>query len=182
MKHNNLRTMILMAIFVALAIVATRLLRVQTAEFRLSFGFIPIMIAAMYLGWWKAGAVAAVADIIGFFLFPVGVFFPGYTVSAFVDGAIQGAFLEGPKARKPLNVILGCFLAILISNTFLNTLWVMLTTYGGDISRIPLLLSIRVPNQAIMLVVRIILAKLFYEALVRRVRLRGVERFDPALL
>lgn len=62
-------------------------------------------------------------------LFPIGPYFPGYTLSAFLSGIIYGLFLYGRKAT-----VLRSFLAALCSLTVcslgLNSLWIYLTTSG----------------------------------------------------
>lgn len=96
---------------------------------KLAFNFIPVALVALMYGPIYAGCVAGLGDFIGAMLFPIGPYFPGYTLSAFLSGIIYGLFLYGRKAT-----VLRSFLAALCSLTVcslgLNSLWIYLTTSG----------------------------------------------------
>jgi ECF transporter S component (folate family) len=81
------------AILIAMAVVLTRVLAINTMLVKIGFGFIPIIVAALYFGPLYTGVISAIADIIGVFMFPVGAFNPFFTISYFVMGVVYGVFL-----------------------------------------------------------------------------------------
>lgn len=118
----NLRKYTLMGILVAMEIVLSRFLSIQTWNLKISLSFVPIVAAAMLFGAMEAGTVAVIADIIGALLFPTGVYFPGFTVTAFLTGFLFGAFLE--KKTSFIRVIMVVLLTQIAISLFLNTLWI----------------------------------------------------------
>ncbi len=81
------------AILVALAVVLTRVLAINTMLVKIGFGFVPIIVAAIYFGPFYTGVIAAIADVVGTLMFPVGAFNPAFTVTAFLSGLTYGLFL-----------------------------------------------------------------------------------------
>lgn len=119
---KNPRVIVFMGLFIALEVVLTRFIAIQTPIVRIGFGFIPIALSAIMFGPVVGGVTGALADIIGMALFPKGAYFPGFTLSAFLGGAIYGLFLY----KKPVTVIrVGA--AVLLIKVFvdllLNTVW-----------------------------------------------------------
>lgn len=116
--------LVLSGLFVALSVVLTRITRpVELPFLRVSFGFIATSFASMLLGPFVSGIIAAVSDVAGYFMFPSGsAFFPGFTFSAFMTGALYGVFLY----KKP-KTLLRITLAVLCVSVFvdlgLNTIW-----------------------------------------------------------
>jgi ECF transporter S component (folate family) len=122
---KNTRIVIFMGLFVALEIVLTRFLSIQTPIVRIGFGFVPIALAAMMFGPLVGGMTAALADIIRMMLFPNGVsYFPGFTLTAFLGGVIYGIILY----RKPKSIIriaLSVIIIRLFANIGLDTVWLV---------------------------------------------------------
>lgn len=110
------------ALLIALQIILTRFLSIQTPIVRISFFFVPIAISAIMFGPWIAGMLAAVSDVMGFFLNPVGTFHPGFILSAALTGIIYGLFLY----KREINWMWVGLAALVISvgiNLGLNSLW-----------------------------------------------------------
>ncbi len=121
----SLRTLVRVSMLVALAVVFTRFIAINTLYMKIGFGFVPIVICAILYGPVWAGVAAAVADIIGTFLFPVGAYFPGFTLTAALTGIVFGLFLynqEKTLARLSLAILINCFGISLLGNTFNLTL------------------------------------------------------------
>ncbi len=83
------------ALLVALAVVLTRFASVRIAiggveGIRLGFGALPIIMAGVYFGPLAGGVVGAVADVVGFFLSPMGAYMPHFTLTSALTGAIPG--------------------------------------------------------------------------------------------
>lgn len=90
----NTQQLVTMALLVALDIVLSRFASLNLWNTRIGFGFVPVVVAGMLLGPFKAALTAAVADVIGALLFPTGAFFPGFTVTAVLRGIMYGVVLK----------------------------------------------------------------------------------------
>lgn len=124
---GNTRKMVMIGFFIAIEIILTRFLSIQTPIIRFGFGFIPLSFSAMLFGPVAGAITGAVADIIGMMLFPKGAYFPGFTVSAALSGAIYGMYFY----KRPKNLV-NIFLAVVTITLFvdlgLNTIWLSILT------------------------------------------------------
>ena len=98
---SKAKTIAFVGLLVSMEIIFTRFLSFQTPIIRIGFGFIPIAFSAILFGPLIGGMAAAAADIIGMMIFPKGPYFPGFTLSAFLTGAIYGLFLY----RNPVTIV-----------------------------------------------------------------------------
>jgi len=97
-RNNQLMILVSCALLIAMNVVLVRFCSITTTYLRLSFGFIPLAIAAMMFGPGYACAVGAIADLLGAILFPSGPFWPGFTVVAGLCGLLYGMLREKPGA------------------------------------------------------------------------------------
>lgn len=136
MKKIEIKDLAVMSLLIALEIVLTRFLAIQTPIVRVSFSFIPLALLGMMYGPLYAGIGAAVADIIGAILFPSGAFFPGFTLTAFLTGVVYGLFLY--KHEKSLFRICGAVLVVVLGLSLgLDSMWVQMTTGKAFLALIP---------------------------------------------
>ncbi len=134
-KLSPTHRLVLMAMLAAVQIVLSRFLSINLWNLKIGFSFVPIALAGMLLGPFAAGLTGAVADIVGATLFPSGVFFPGFTLTAFLTAFGYGCFLY---KKLDMTHILGAVLfSEIIGTLLLNTLWLSML-YGTPF--IPLLL------------------------------------------
>lgn len=163
---RRIRQTVLSALLIASQVVLARFLAIQTPILTISFSFLPIFLAGMILGWRRAAIIAAIGDLIGALLFPVGSFFPGYTLTTALTGLVAGLTLyrtNGVKVdrRFILRLLLCAVLVSGVLNGGLNTLWIMITTGGASNIIVP----VRLAKQLIMIPVQILttlaLAKAF---------------------
>ncbi|NLC78859.1 MAG: 5-formyltetrahydrofolate cyclo-ligase [Ruminococcaceae bacterium] len=89
---------------------------------KIGFAFVPVVIAALLYGPVWAGAVAGLGDLLGAILFPVGAYFPGFTLSAFLTGVFYGIFLYKRKF-KLWRALCAAALSSLVCSMALDTLW-----------------------------------------------------------
>ena len=151
MSRFNTRTLSLAALLTALEIVLSRFLSISAWNTKIGFAFVPVVLAALLLGPLWAGIVAALADFLGAMLFPVGAFFPGFTLIAFLMGLCYGLFLH---RKQSLPRILGAVAVHQLAlSLLLNTLWISVL-YGSPFG--PLLLS-RLPQCALLAAVQLAL-------------------------
>lgn len=158
MKAMNTKSIVFVGVFVALSIVLTRFLSFQLPFLRISFGFLPIALSAILFGPLTGGITGALADVIGFAVAGQGNFFPGFTLSAFLAGAIYGFFLH----RKQKNIV-SITAAVVIITVFidmlLNTLWISILLKKAFMAYLPL----RALKAVLWLPVQVIAIKLVWQ-------------------
>ena len=158
----------------AMGVVLAALRPVNLWNLRISFTFLPIAVAAILFGPTSAALLGALIDVLGALLFPSGVFFPGYTLTAMVQGLIYGLFLyerpdgdREPAPRRELLRVIGAVLVYtLVCSLGLNTLWISVTSGSPFLP----LLSTRLLQAAVMTPVQLAVIVLLRPVLVR---LRG---------
>ena len=150
------KKIILSALLLALLIILSRFLSIKTPIMKISFGFVPTMLCAIWLGPKYTILINVLGDIIGATLFPTGPYFVGYTITTAVAGLIYGTILHKKENYSDkqllIRLIISTTLVAVIGNMFLNTLWVSIT--GGKAFMV--LFWTRVPKQLIMIPVHVI--------------------------
>lgn len=121
------RILVTAGLLIALDIILTRFLAIQTPILRISLGFIPIALSGMLFGPLTGGITAALGDILGMMILPAGPYFPGFTFSAFCSGYIYGTFLH-KKAHSLPRTLLAAGVIIFVVDLGLNTLWLSFIT------------------------------------------------------
>ena len=144
------RTLTTLALLTALEIVLSRFLSVNAWNIKIGFSFVPIVIAAVLYGPLAAGIVAALGDFIGALLFPIGAYFPGFTLTAFLTGCVFGLFLY--KKQNWLRVIAAVGINQFVLSLFLNTFWISVLY---DSPYVPLLAT-RVIQSVILTAVQLV--------------------------
>lgn len=122
MNHVNVKTIVFTAIFISLTIIFTHVFAIQTPFIRISFGFLPVALFAMLFGPIKGACMAALSDLLGCLIFSPGLYFPGFTVSAFLSGLIYGYFFYNKKITL-VKIIFASSIIFILIDLFLNTLW-----------------------------------------------------------
>jgi ECF transporter S component (folate family) len=135
--NNKTRTIIHVSLLIALEVVLSRFCSIATPVMKIGFGFVPVAVCGMMYGPAWAAIAGALADITGASLFPVGPFFPGFTVSAALTGAVFGLFLrkqQGNWLQLAGAVGVNCLGVSLLLSTFWLTIitsssfWALLPT------------------------------------------------------
>lgn len=155
---SKTKKMILSALLLALDIVLSRIISVPIGHIKFSFGFVPLILSAIWLGPKYSILIAVLNDLIGALLFPVGEIFIGYTITALLDGAIYGFLLyknpgaEWTKKKFAIRLILSTFLVSVVCNLLLSSLWSYIIS--GDAYL--LILSVKLSLEVIRFPVKII--------------------------
>ena len=155
------RTLTTLALLTAIEIVLSRFLSINAWNIKIGFSFVPVVIAAILYGPIAAGVVAALGDFLGAILFPIGAYFPGFTLTAFLTGCVFGFFLH-EKQSWP-RIIASVVINQLILSLFLNTLWISIL-YGSPYGP---LLATRVVQCLILTAFQLICIPLIAQALQR---------------
>jgi ECF transporter S component (folate family) len=117
-----------MALLIAIEIVLSRFLSFSAWNMKIGLSFLPVAVAGILLGPIPAGIVAALGDFIGAVLFPIGAYFPGFTLTAFLTGCCFGAFLF--HKQTPRRILAAVAVNQLAFSLALNSLWISML-YGS---------------------------------------------------
>ncbi|MBQ4517741.1 MAG: folate family ECF transporter S component [Clostridia bacterium] len=148
-RFLSTRKLATIALLLALHIVVTRFIAVETQIFRISFSFVPTSLCAMLFGPWIGAIFGFVADLLGMLVFPKGPYFPGFGLNEALYALTYGLFLFNKK--KDFRHIFPCLiLQTIIIDLGLSTLWLHLL-YGNPIM---LILSSRIVSAIVMLPVK----------------------------
>lgn len=110
-------------LMIALKVILTRFLAIETQFVRIGFNFIPSILLAIMYGPWVGATSGALADLLGFFLFPKGFpYYPGYTLSAAIGPMIYGLILYRKKLTLG-RIIAACLAVTVLVNVGMNSLW-----------------------------------------------------------
>ena len=165
-ENQNTSRLIVIAFFIALEIILTRFLSINTPFLRIGFGFLPIAILGILYGPLWAGIAYAAGDILGMLIFPSGAFFPGFTVSALLTGFTYGFFLY----NKPITwtrVLLASSIVCLLINLGLDTIWLSILMDKAVIALLPA----RVVKSLVMIAVQVVMIPLVWNRLLSKVKL-----------
>lgn len=121
------KKLVLASFLIALEIVLTRFIGVSINFFsRYSLQFLAHVLCGYFLGPLYAPITLAAADILGFFINPGGyAFFPGYTLSAAINGLIYGSLLYKKQVTflRSIGAVMTSHLLVTLG---LGSLWLSL--------------------------------------------------------
>ena len=167
MKKIDIRTLSYLAVLMALEIVLSRFLSFSVWNMKIGFSFVPVVVAAMLLGPVPAGIVAALGDFLGAILFPIGPYFPGFTVTAFLTGLIFGLFLYHHRSVARIFAAVG--INQLVLSYLVNSYWISVLY---DAPYLPLL-GTRILQCAVLIPVQIVMISLLGSAHLQRIVRKG---------
>ena len=137
------------AMLIAFDVIFTRVLALNMPLTKIGLGFAAVMVCGMLYGPGWAAFCAGLGDLVGSLLFPTGAYFPGFTVTAAIGGAILGAALYNRRLKLSA-CILTAFVNGLVVSLILNTTMISLV-FGPPLG--PLFLT-RLGQFGIMLCVQ----------------------------
>ncbi|WP_195983532.1 folate family ECF transporter S component [Clostridium sp. D33t1_170424_F3] len=151
-EQKRLQSLVMTALLIAMNIALSSFRLQLTPQTRISFGFLISALTGMLFGPVVAFNAGAIGDILTFFIAPGGPYFPGFTLTAALEGFLYGTFLY----RRPVS--LGRIAAARISvslllNVLLNTFWLVML-YGKSYE---LLLPARLMKSLLLLPLEILL-------------------------
>ncbi|MGL4911026.1 MAG: folate family ECF transporter S component [Romboutsia sp.] len=135
-KKFNTSKLAYLGLLIALQIIFSRFISINTPIVKIGFGFLPLAVMGIMYGPLTAGICAVVADIIGLMLFPTGAYFPGFTLTEFLTGYAYGYFLYNKPVT--LNRILASSVVVcILLNLLLNTYWLTIILGKGYLALLP---------------------------------------------
>ena len=135
-RRQKTYRLVAIGILVAIEIVCNRFLSVNTSFFKIGVAFLPVVLAAWLYGPVAGALVGGLGDLIGALLFPIGPYFPGFTMTAALAGAGYGFCLcprygyalhakqRREKRNNLLRVAVGVLFKQILCSQFLGTLFV----------------------------------------------------------
>lgn len=128
MKKINTKLVVTLGLLVAAHIILSRFLSINTPILKIGFAFVPVFLAAWLYGPVPGALVGGLGDFLGAVLFPIGPYFPGFTLSCALTGVIFGLLLHKEQTipRMAAAVALNQFGVSLC----LTTLWISIL-YGS---------------------------------------------------
>lgn len=127
---KNTRILVFISLFISIEVILTRFLAFETPIIRVGFGFLPIALSSIMFGPILGGITAVISDVIGMMIAPKGMYFPGFTISAFLTGAIYGLFLYKRK-RNLWRILLTVLTISIFVDSILNTIWLIMMGLGN---------------------------------------------------
>lgn len=164
-KNSSTNRLVIMAFLIALEIILTRFCSINTPILRIGFGFLPVSMMGILYGPIWAAVGYAVGDILGMMIFPSGVFFPGFTVTAALTGLVFGLFLHGKERITWKNVLPASLIIILVLNLCLDTLWLSIMMGDAFIALLPT----RIFKCAVMLPIHLLLIPLVWNRVLSKI-------------
>lgn len=121
MRKIQTKLVVTIGLLAAMHIVLSRFLSINTPILKIGFAFVPVFLAAWAYGPVPAAAVGALGDFLGAILFPIGPYFPGFTLSCGLTGLIFGLLLH--KEQTLPRVLAAVALNQIGVSLLLNTFW-----------------------------------------------------------
>lgn len=125
--HKTL-TVVTLGVLVAMHIILSRFLSINAWHLKIGFTFVPVFVAACCFGPVAAGIVGGLGDFLGAILFPIGPYFPGFTLTCALTGVIYGLFFYKKQTWPRI------LTAVLVNqfgiSLFITTLWISIL-YGS---------------------------------------------------
>ena len=151
MNKSSLQRLTVSAMLLAISVIfgLFKIPLSQVSEIRLQF--LPVAVDGMLFGPLYGGIVGALSDILCYIVRPTGPFFPGFTISAAVQGLIYGLILRRSSGMG--RIIAAQAADCIIVSLILNPIWLMML-YGNAF--MPLFIA-RLPKVLIMFPVNTVL-------------------------
>ena len=145
MRQNSQKTqtVVVCALLVALQIIFSRFFSITTPVVKIGFDFLPMAMAGMLFGPFWGGAVGIMADFLGSQLFPIGAYFPGFTLTAGLCGMTYGLFLRGgdmgckTQMRWWFRLVIAVVIVCIPLQLGLNTVWLSVILGKGYWALLP---------------------------------------------
>ncbi|MDI6600395.1 MAG: folate family ECF transporter S component [Thermoanaerobacteraceae bacterium] len=142
-------------LFIALSIVLTRTMSFMITVggiqgVRIGLGGMPIILSGIVLGPGLGALVGAASDVIGYILFPNGPYFPGFTLTAALSGALPAIllrFIDRKRSFPLIKILIVIAISDIITSIFLDTYWLVIMYHKA----IAVLLPPRITARVIMI-------------------------------
>ncbi|KPU44195.1 folate transporter FolT [Oxobacter pfennigii] len=167
------RKIVYIGLFVAISIVLKNVLSFYPVPtIRISFGDIPIMLSGMMFGPVLGAIAGALSDVLGIVMFPAptgATFFPGFTLSKILVGAIPALIYRYSKGNSIVRIAVAVVVTEIVCSLLLDTLWLSMMYSTGMLALLPG----RVLTRVIMMIIEVPILYVLLERVVRTSSVRG---------
>jgi len=106
-----------MGLLIALSIILTRIASLRIAiggveGIRIGFGGLPIILGGIIFGPLAGGIIGAFSDLLGYFINPIGVYMPHFTLTSALTGIIPALVLKLSQKNETNVLELGIAIAV----------------------------------------------------------------------
>ncbi len=129
MQNKAIQRLTISAMLLALSVILGffKIPLSQVSEVRLQF--LPIAADGMLFGPLYGGILGGLSDVLCYIVRPTGAFFPGFTISAVIQGVIYGFMLR--KDQGVGRILAAQALDTVVISLILNPIWLMML-YGNS--------------------------------------------------
>lgn len=120
-KRSN-KWLVMVALLTAIHIILSRFCSINAWNLKIGFAFVPVFVAAYLYGPFAAALVGGLGDFLGAILFPIGPYFPGFTLTCILSGLVFGILLH--KKQATLRILGAVAINQLVLGLLVNTLWI----------------------------------------------------------
>lgn len=135
-SNSQLTALACVALLIALSIIFTRFIAINTQFLRISVGMLPVAIAGMAFGPVWGVLCGVIADVLGMMIFPSGAYFPGFTLTAALTGLVYAIFVY-KKEASIVRILLASVVVCICLNLLLDTVWLNMMYGSGFIAILP---------------------------------------------
>ncbi|MGN0771328.1 MAG: folate family ECF transporter S component [Christensenellales bacterium] len=154
-----------LAVFVALSTITNIYTWLPVQSFAISFASIPAFFAGAVCGPIGGFLTGAMGDILGQIISPKGAWLPTITLASGLMGLIPGLFFKIKNLNDYLKIFLSFLTCLLVCTAFINTLtlWYVYSYSKGSGKTFWVYLWGRLPKQAAVSLINMVLTMAVYE-------------------
>ena len=138
---KNVKSITGVAMLIAMNVILSFASFNLSESLRISVSFIVTAVIGMMYGPAMCGLASGTGDLIRYLVKPVGGFFPGFTLTAVLEGVIFGVFLYKEKCTLTRAILAKSAVSLLL-NCGLNTFW-LTVMYGTPFTQLFITRSIK---------------------------------------
>lgn len=161
MKKLSTKDYVLLSLLLGLNIFLSRFLSISAWNTKISFSFLTLFVSGYFYGPIGGALIGGFGDLIGALAFPIGEYFPGFTLTAILKGILFGAMLTKNKELTLPRIIITCLINEFVFSLVVNSFWVHVL-YNSDYLA---MLATRSIQCVIMSITEIVTISLFSKSL-----------------
>ncbi len=154
MRKNTVRIMCECAVLIVIEVVLNRFVSFKALGLKFGVSFVPMAVCGALFGPWIAAGCYAIGDILGSLIWPMGAYFPGFTLTCALMGLCYGIFMYKKEKINWLSMVAAAVINCGILGLLLNSLWMSILytsrSYVGWI-------AYRLPQEAGLFILHLVL-------------------------